>query len=104
LWDSDTVARRLSVLDLDWFDIHRFTGNAPVERYGRVTIVRPGECSHSSEKILGFAITSGFILNHSARSTQVRWGVAIVLTAAGPSTAMAAKPGLWSFWVAGHAR
>ncbi len=40
-------------------------------------------------------ITSGFMLNRSARSTQVRWGVAIVLTAAGSSIAVATRPGLW---------
>ncbi len=40
-------------------------------------------------------ITSGFMLNHSARSTQVRWGVAIVLTAASSSIAMATRPGVW---------
>ncbi len=40
-------------------------------------------------------ITSGFMLNRSARSTQVRWGVAIVLTAAGSSIALATRPGLW---------
>jgi hypothetical protein len=40
-------------------------------------------------------ITSGFMLNRSAKTTWVRWGVAIALTAAGSSIALATRPGLW---------
>ncbi len=40
-------------------------------------------------------ITSGFMLNRSAKTPLVRWGVATVVTASGSSIALATRPGLW---------
>lgn len=40
-------------------------------------------------------ITSGFMLNRTAKATWIRWGVATVITAAGSTIAIATRPGLW---------
>jgi len=45
-------------------------------------------------------ITSGFILNRSAKSAWVHCGVAILFTSSGASVALATRPGLWPLLLA----